>query len=109
MKSFKETYELQKRKDIYEKESKQHPNKVGVIAEMHPKSKLSITRYFKYVLRHVDSWRIAITPSDPSRKPSRRNSSGPIKSPRTKPPPSTSSRSRNCSKLPMVDLPLVSA
>jgi hypothetical protein len=50
MKSFKESYGLQSRREIYEKESKEHPTKMGVIAEMHPKSKLSISRYFKYGL-----------------------------------------------------------
>lgn len=50
MNSFKEAFDLAKRREIYQKESYLHPNKVAVVIEVHPKSKLALNRYFKYTL-----------------------------------------------------------
>lgn len=47
MKSFRDTFDLPKRKELYEKESYMHPTKIAVIVEVHPKSKLTVSRYYK--------------------------------------------------------------
>jgi hypothetical protein len=73
--SFKGNFSLEKRREIYQKESYMHPHRVAIVVEMHPKSKLQVERFFKYAQVDSGSWLMPHILSDPFRKPSKKNSS----------------------------------
>ncbi len=45
--NFKQNFDLERRKEIYQKEIYMHPNKIAVVVEVHPKSTIKINRYLK--------------------------------------------------------------
>lgn len=45
--NFKQNFDLEKRREMYQKESYMHPNKIAVVVEVHPKSAIKVNRVLK--------------------------------------------------------------